>query len=70
VVEADAKSFLIRRVTLHDPSGAQTTFEFTNIKLNKGLDDRVFAFTPPEGVEIVDAPPLMPQGVEPKGDLP
>lgn len=69
-IEADAKDFLIRRVTLHDPSGARTTFEFSGIKLNTGLDPKLFVFTPPEGIEIVDAPPLMPHGVEPKNELP
>jgi outer membrane lipoprotein-sorting protein len=49
-------------VTLHDPSGAQTTFEFSNVTLNKGLDAGLFRFTPPAGIEIVDAPPLLPQG--------
>jgi outer membrane lipoprotein carrier protein len=61
-IEADAKDFLIRRVTLHDPSGARTIFEFSGLKLNSGLDTALFTFAPPSGIEIVDAPPLLPQG--------
>jgi len=69
-IEADAKDFLIRRVTLHDASGTLTIFEFSSIKLNSGLDTALFTFAPPSGVEVVDAPPLLPQGAPtPKDDI-
>ena len=69
-IEANSGNFLIRRVTLHDPSGAETTFDFSGIKLNSGLDAGLFTFTPPAGVEIVDAPPLLPEGASvPKDQL-
>ena len=67
-IEADAKSFLIRRVTLHDPSGAETTFEFADNTINTGLKPEAFVFTPPAGVEIVDAPPLLPPTAMPPKD--
>jgi outer membrane lipoprotein carrier protein len=70
-IEAAADTFLIRRVILHDPSGAQTTFDFSHLALNVGLDDTLFVFTPPEGIEVVDAPPLLPPNAgEPKSELP
>jgi outer membrane lipoprotein carrier protein len=56
--------FLIRHVTLQDPSGAKTTFEFSDLILNKGLDAGLFTFTPSPGIELVDAPPLLPEGLE------
>lgn len=68
-IEAAADTFLIRRVVLHDPSGANTTFDFSHLKLNAGLDDALFVFTPPAGVDVVDAPPLLPQGKEPKDEI-
>jgi outer membrane lipoprotein carrier protein len=70
-IEAAADTFLIRRVILHDPSGAQTTYDFSHLALNVVLDDALFVFTPPAGIEVVDAPPLLPPGMgEPKSELP
>jgi len=70
-IEAAADTFLIRRVILHDPSGAETSFEFSHLALNGGLDDSLFVFTPPAGIEVVDAPPLLPPNAgEPKSELP
>jgi outer membrane lipoprotein carrier protein len=70
-IEASAGTYLIQRVILHDPSGAQTTFEFSHLTLNGGLDDTLFVFTPPAGIEVVDAPPLLPPNAgEPKSELP
>lgn len=70
-IAVDAGSFLIKKVILHDPSGAQTTFEFSHLTLNGGLDDTLFVFTPPAGIEVVDAPPLLPPNAsEPKSELP
>jgi outer membrane lipoprotein carrier protein len=68
-IEAAADTFLIRRVILHDPSGASTSFDFSHLKLNGKLDNAIFTFTPPAGVDVVDTPPLMPQGNEPKDEL-
>ncbi|HUJ79488.1 MAG TPA: outer membrane lipoprotein carrier protein LolA [Nitrospiria bacterium] len=70
-IEAAADTFLIRRAVLHDPSGAETTFDFSHLQLNGGLDDKLFVFTPPAGIEVVDAPPLLPpNAAEPKSGLP
>jgi outer membrane lipoprotein carrier protein len=70
-IETDANDALIRRVTLHDPSGAVTTFEFSGITLNSGLADGLFTFSPPAGIDVVDAPPLLsPTAPEPRSELP
>ena len=69
-IEAAADTFLIRRVILHDPSGAKTSFDFSHLTLNGGLDDHLFVFTPPAGIEVVDAPPLLPPDTAPKSELP
>ena len=59
VVEVDAKSFLLRRVELHDVNGNISNFLFSNVRTNTGLKDDVFAFTVPPDVEVVDAPTLV-----------
>ncbi len=69
-IEATTGTFLIRRVILHDPSGAETSFDFSHLKQNGSLDDALFVFTPPAGVDVVDAPPLLPPAAsEPKSEL-
>jgi len=69
-IAVDAGTHLIQTVTLHDPSGAETTYEFSHLTLNTKLDDALFVFTPPPGVDVVDAPPLLsPNAPEPKSEL-
>ena len=58
VVEVDPGSFFLRRVELHDVNGNVSTFTFSAIRPNTGLQDGLFAFTVPQDVEVVDAPTL------------
>ncbi|TLY23521.1 MAG: outer membrane lipoprotein carrier protein LolA [Nitrospirae bacterium] len=58
VVEVDPGSFFLRRVELHDVNGNVSTFTFGAFRPNTGLQDRLFAFTVPQDVEVVDAPTL------------
>lgn len=45
--------FPIRSTTVYDPNGNSTLIEFSDIRVNRGLSDQVFEFSPPEGVEVI-----------------
>lgn len=60
VVEIQPETYLIRSITLQEISGNISTFRFSNVKTNEGLDDTVFTLNPPEGVVIVED--VLPQG--------
>jgi outer membrane lipoprotein carrier protein len=60
VVEVDAATHFLRRVELHDVNGNVSAFVFSSIKANTGLKDELFAFTVPQGVEVITAPTLAP----------
>ena len=53
-------TYFIKSVVIHEVSGNRSTFEFTGIKANSGLDDKVFDFQVPADVEVVKAPTLNP----------
>lgn len=55
-IEVDPKVFLIRKISLQEPGGNGSTFEFSRIKINHGLKDRLFTFAIPEGVVVVEQP--------------
>ncbi len=50
----DTKSFLIRRVSITDFYGNVNTVELKEVKINAGLRDSDFQFTPPRGTEVED----------------
>lgn len=56
VLEVHPKTSYIKSLTLHELSGNVSTFEFAAIKANSGIQDSVFEFTVPQGVEVVRAP--------------
>jgi outer membrane lipoprotein carrier protein len=43
----------IRSIQLEDVQGNRTRFRFDNVRENTGLDDRLFRFEVPAGVEVV-----------------
>lgn len=45
--------FPIRSTTVYDPNGNSTLIEFSEIRLNRGLDDGLFDFILPAGVEVL-----------------
>ena len=45
----------IRRITIDELDGSTTSFAFTDEKTNLAFTDAQFKFTPPQGVETVDA---------------
>lgn len=42
------------RIEFVDSMGAKTTLKLSNVKLNKNINESIFNFTPPQGVEIVE----------------
>ncbi len=45
----------LKRMDLRDNLNQTTRIEFTNVERNPSLDPSLFAFTPPEGVDVLDA---------------
>ena len=43
----------IRSILIEDPQGNRTQYRFENVRENTGLDDRLFRFEVPKGVEVV-----------------
>ncbi len=60
ISEIQPDTYFIRSLALHERSGNISTFRFSNVKANTGIDDTVFALDPPEGVVIVED--VLPQG--------
>jgi outer membrane lipoprotein carrier protein len=52
----DAARFPIISTTIYDPNGNSTIIAFNNLHINIGLPDTHFAFTIPEGVQVVRPP--------------
>jgi len=48
------KIFPIIATLVTDPSGNRTAIKFKNIKINQHLDEKLFTFVRPPGVEVVD----------------
>jgi outer membrane lipoprotein carrier protein len=53
ILGVDAKTLQIRSLTAADQQGGRSTFQFTNYRENTGLDDSVFAFKIPRGVDVI-----------------
>jgi len=56
VLEIDPAGFLITKTVLEDELGTKTTLMFNQIKVDTGLDNSFFKFTPPPGVEVFSPP--------------
>jgi outer membrane lipoprotein carrier protein len=55
VLAVDPTTLAIRGLMTVDAQGGTSTFAFTNLKENVGLEDSEFTFKPPRGVEVVSA---------------
>ena len=53
VVMADPATLQIRGLTTRDRQRGESTITFTNLKENRGISDKEFAFRIPRGVEVV-----------------
>jgi outer membrane lipoprotein carrier protein len=56
-LEVHTKTFDITQATITDPLGNTTRLQFSNIDRKAPLNDSLFRFTIPPGVDIVDAGP-------------
>ena len=56
-----AESMDLEAVTVTDPAGSVTTVEFADPRRNMALDQSLFRFTPPAGVDVIDSAPPAPQ---------
>jgi outer membrane lipoprotein carrier protein len=52
-LEVSVKGFMIEKATVVDAYGNTTVIALTNLKLNSGLSDDQFQFTPPAGVRVI-----------------
>jgi outer membrane lipoprotein carrier protein len=64
-LSVDPKTFLVAQAKLKDPMGNASTMIFSGMRLNQKIDDKIFQFTPPKGVEVIKAPPPEPAGKPP-----
>ena len=53
VVAIDPASLQIRSLTTRDRQGGESTLSFSNLKENRGLTDKEFAFRIPRGVDVI-----------------
>lgn len=49
------------KVRVTDPAGSVTVVDFDGPIRNASVDDELFRFTPPAGVDIIDSPPVSAQ---------
>lgn len=52
----DKNNFYILQLSFDDALGNSTTLTFSNISLNTGLDQNLFKFKPPKGVQVFEMP--------------
>jgi outer membrane lipoprotein carrier protein len=53
VLALDPDTLQIKALTTTDRQGGESTFTFTNLKENRGLSDKDFAFRIPRGVDVI-----------------
>jgi outer membrane lipoprotein carrier protein len=58
ILSADPQTWLVRKAVVYDELGNTVTVRFDPPRVNTGLPDHLFTFTPPPGVSVVPAPGL------------
>lgn len=53
-VWVDKKNGLTQKVTYTDINGNVTTYQLSHVQIDKQLDDALFRFDAPEGIEVID----------------
>jgi len=56
LLEVNLQTYTVERTTVFDAAGNTNVLAFANLKLNPGLRDDQFQFTPPAGVTVVTPP--------------
>ena len=54
----DPKTYYIFKSSLEDDFGNLTTLKFLKMEVDKGIDDSIFTFVPPAGVDVFEPPQL------------
>ena len=54
IIVVDPSTLSLRGLVTGDSQGGTSSFTFVNLKENIGLADKLFTFTPPRGVEVVN----------------
>jgi len=52
----DKNKYYISALSFDDALGNSTSLKFSNVSINKGIQERFFRFQPPAGVKIFDVP--------------
>lgn len=64
-VDAGVNASGLRCLVFEDRFGQNTELTFENLEINKSLDDGLFRFTPPEGVDVIgDVPAVQAEPLE------
>ncbi len=50
----DKKTFLVKKLEYHDMNDNWVSFLFDKVKINSGIKDSEFVYSPPKGIEVVD----------------
>ena len=53
LIEVHPETFMVERIVLKDPYSNTTDLTLKRVKTNTGLQDHLFAFTPPPGTEVI-----------------
>jgi outer membrane lipoprotein carrier protein len=53
IVGVDPATYQIRHLVATDRQGGRSTFSFSNLKENRNLSDKLFAFQIPRGVDVI-----------------
>jgi outer membrane lipoprotein carrier protein len=53
ILGVDPATFQIRHLVATDRQGGRSTFSFSNLKENRNLSDKLFAFQIPRGVDVI-----------------
>ena len=56
VVAFDKETMVVNSIFLYDPFGNLTTISLNDIKIDKGVQDSLFSFSIPSGVEVIRPP--------------
>lgn len=54
IISVDKKDFMVKEIYLFDPFGNKTKITLSHFKINKGISDSLFDYSPPKGAELVD----------------
>jgi len=49
-----SEDYLITKASIDDPAAGEIEIDLSDYKLNKGLSDSLFKFSPPEGSQVID----------------